>query len=221
VRRYFGEENVDACGVCDVCTEPPASVDASELAAKALSAIMRLDQRFGRMRVIDHLLGKAPRDHLDADYSTRSTYGCGADVGEAQWRRVFEHLLFDGLIVEDGAERPVLRIADEAGVRAIFRKERTVRMRAEAKRRRREERRAAQAAFSGEDAALFDKLRAWRRTAAARAGIPPYVVFHDTTLAELVRAKPQSLAAMSAIPGIGESKLAKYGAEILDIVSIP
>jgi ATP-dependent DNA helicase RecQ len=221
VRRYFGEENVEACGACDVCADQPDSVDATDLAAKALSAVLRLEQRFGRTRVIDHLVGKPPRDSLDADYSTRSTYGCGADVEESQWRRVFEHLLFDGLLTESQGERPVLRIADEARVRAIFRKETVVRMRAHARRRRsRETRAAAQANFAGEDALLFEKLRAWRKGAAQRAGVPPYVIFHDATLANLVRARPKDLGALSSVAGIGETKLERYGQALLDIVSI-
>lgn len=227
VRRYFGEEGAQACGVCDICTEPPVSIDATELAGKAIAAVMRMDQRFGRGRVVDHLLGKAPRDALDQQYAARSTYGIGKDVSEALWRRVIEHLLFDGVLSEGDDERPVLVVADEEKVRAIFRKELEVRVREEHKRTRRskEERRAArdarrgaQAGFAGEDAKLFQALRAWRRDAAAAAGVAPYVIFHDTTLAAIVEAKPADLAALAQVPGIGEAKLKRYGEAVLAVV---
>ncbi len=114
VRRYFGEENVEPCGVCDICVEPPASIDATELAGKAIAAVMRMDQRFGRGRVIHHLLGGPPRDALDEQYATRSTYGIGADQSEALWRRVIEHLLFEGVLSEDETDRPTLTVSDES-----------------------------------------------------------------------------------------------------------
>ncbi|GAM98896.1 ATP-dependent DNA helicase RecQ [alpha proteobacterium U9-1i] len=227
VRRYFGEENAEPCGVCDICADPPASIDATEFAAKAISAVIRMDQRFGRGRVIHHLLGGAPRDGLDEQYATRTTYGIGADQSEALWRRVIEHLLFEGVLTEDETERPTLAVADEEASRAIFRKERQVRIREELKsgRRSKEERRAArgakkgtQAGFSGDDAKLFDALRNWRRETAAALGVPPYVIFHDATLAAIVTAKPANLSALGRISGIGEAKLARHGASVLAVL---
>ena len=228
VRRYFGEENVEPCGACDVCSDPPASIDATELAAKAISAVMRMDQRFGRGRVIHHLLGGAPRDTLDEQYATRTTFGIGADQSEAVWRRVLEHLLFEGVLTEDETERPTLAIADDEAVRAIFRKEHEVRIREETRTRRKskEERRAArgakkgaQAGFSGDDAKLYERLRAWRRDAANALGVPPYVIFHDATLAAIVAAKPSSLAALGRVSGIGEAKLKRHGEAVLAVVA--
>ena len=106
VRRYFGEENVEPCGACDVCVDPPTSIDATEFAAKAISAVLRMDQRFGRGRVVHHLLGKPPRDGLDEQYATRTTFGIGAEQSEPVWRRVIEHLLFEGVLSEGDDERP-------------------------------------------------------------------------------------------------------------------
>ena len=227
VRRYFGEENVEPCGVCDVCADSPVSIDATEFAAKAISAVMRMDQRFGRGRVVNHLIGKA-NDSLDEQYASRSTFGVGAEQHESVWRGVIEHLLFEGVLGEDDGERPTLCVADEAAARAIFRKERLVRMREPAKRRSKEERRAgrdhkraARAGFEGEDAKLFERLRAWRRGAANAAGLPPYVIFHDTTLAAIVEAKPVTLEALSKIAGVGEAKLKRYGDLLLGVLARP
>lgn len=226
VRRYFGEENVEPCGVCDICTDPPVSIDATELAAKAISAVMRMDQRFGRGRVVSHLIGKAG-DQIDEQYASRTTFGIGADQHESVWRNVIEHLLFEGVLSEGDGERPTLSIGDDDAVRAIFRKERPVRIREAAKpaRRSKEERRAgrdgraaAKESFTGADAKLFEALRSWRRDTAQTNGVPPYVIFHDATLAAIVRAKPADLNALARVPGIGEAKLKRHGAELLAVV---
>lgn len=226
VRRYFGEENAEPCGVCDICTDPPVSINATELAAKAISAVMRMEQRFGRVRVINHLLGRTG-DGVDERYATRTTFGIGAETPEPVWRRVIEHLLFEGVLAEDDGDRPTLGIGDEDAVRAIFRKEREIRVREEAPRARkskeerragRDAKRAAQSGFQGEDAKLFEALRAWRRDTASVGGVPPYVIFHDATLAAIVAARPKDLAGLGRVSGIGEAKLKRYGAEVLAVV---
>jgi ATP-dependent DNA helicase RecQ len=226
VRRYFGEENAEPCGVCDICTDPPVSIDATELAAKAISAVMRMDQRVGRGRVVNHLLGRTG-DGLDEQYASRSTFGIGAETPEPVWRNVIEHLLFEGILSEGEDQRPTLSIGDESAVRAIFRKERPVRIREAAKpaRRSKEERRASRDAknavkegFEGADAKLFEALRVWRRETAQANGVPPYVIFHDATLAAIVRAKPVDMGALGRVPGIGEAKLKRHGAELLAVV---
>jgi ATP-dependent DNA helicase RecQ len=131
------------------------------------------------------------------------------------------------VLSEGDDERPTLSIGDEETVRAIFRKEHTVRMREATKpaRRSRGERRAsrsardaAKAGFDGADAKLFEALRAWRRETARAGGVPPYVIFHDTALAAIVAAKPQTLDKLAHVPGIGEAKLKRYGAEVLAVV---
>jgi len=223
VRRYFGEENAEPCGVCDICTDPPTSIDATEFAAKAISAVMRMDQRVGRGRVVNHLLGRTG-DGLDEQYASRTTFGIGADQGEPMWRNVIEHLLFEGVLSEGDDQRPTLSIGDDDAVRAIFRKERPVRIREAAKstRRSKEERRgakgAAKAGFDGAEAKLFEALKTWRRETAQANSVPPYVIFHDATLAEMVRAKPNTLPALARISGIGEAKLKKYGTEVLAVL---
>lgn len=220
VRRYFGEENAEPCGVCDICTDPPTSIDATELAAKAISAVMRMDQRVGRGRVIGHLIGRTG-DGMDERYASRSTFGIGADQPEPVWRNVIEHLLFEGVLSEGDDERPTLSIGDEEAVRAIFRKERTVRMREAAKHSSKQERRAAKGAaksgLTGADAKLFEALRNWRRDTARAADVPPYVVFSDATLAAIAQSKPQDFVALGRVPGIGEAKLKRYGADVLAI----
>jgi ATP-dependent DNA helicase RecQ len=143
------------------------------------------------------------------------------------WRRVIEHLLFEGVLAEDESERPTLGVGDEDAVRAIFRKEHQVRVREEAPKTRRskEDRRAARdskravrAGFEGGDAKLFEALRAWRRETASAVGVPPYVIFHDATLAAIVEAKPADLTELGRIGGIGEAKLKRHGTQVLAVL---
>jgi ATP-dependent DNA helicase RecQ len=217
VRRYFGEVDPEPCGACDVCTDPPDAIDATELAQKALSAMIRMDQRVGRGRLIDHLLGKPAKDGLDAAYTDRSTYGCGAGIDEARWRAVFDQLMFDGVIGEDGEEhRPTLAIADGEAMRAIFKSARRVEIRAP-KAKAKAPRKGAPVAGEADDA-LLAALKAWRRETAARHKVPPYVVFHDATLAAIAAARPATLMELSRVSGVGEKKIERYGAAILERV---
>jgi ATP-dependent DNA helicase RecQ len=221
VRRYFGETDAQPCGACDVCLDPPASIDVTERAQKALSAVLRMDQRFGRGRVINHLLGKPAGDSLDEDYVGKSTYGIGAGVPETEWRRVFEQLLFDGLLVEDDSNmRPTLSLGEEEEVRKVFRGERRISMReAEVKRSKKAARAAATAELSSDDTRVFDALREWRRQTAAKDRVPPYVIFHDKVLRDIAVAKPHSMPELGAISGIGTAKLQKYGPAIFQLLA--
>jgi ATP-dependent DNA helicase RecQ len=221
VRRYFGETGVAPCGQCDLCVSPPEARDASQAAQKALSAVHRLGGRFGRGRLIDHLLGKT-KDVADHE-AAMSTYGVGQELSAVEWRDLIEQLLFEGLLREDPNDgRPLIGLGDAAGVRGVYRGERQVLVRAPAEpaarpRRTRRGREAA-AEMSSADQPLFEALRAWRGRAAKAQGVPPYVIFHDRTLAEIAAVRPGSRAALERISGVGEGKLARYGEAVLEVV---
>jgi ATP-dependent DNA helicase RecQ len=223
VRRYFGEADVEPCGVCDVCTSPPAGIDATQSAQKLLSAAHRLGGRFGRGRLIDHLLGKTRE--VSEHEAAMSTYGVGREISASGWRDLLDQLLFEGLLVEHANDgRPLIGLGDAAQVRAVYRGERSVELRGSSHsheagtRSGRKRRDAAPARGGGADGALFTTLRAWRRDEAARQRVPPYVIFHDQTLADIARARPQTRIALSAIGGVGQGKLDRYGEAVLDLV---
>jgi ATP-dependent DNA helicase RecQ len=219
VRRYFGEENVEACGQCDLCLNPPDAHDATLAAQKALSAIHRLGGRYGRGRVIDHLLGKA--ENAAAGEASLSTFGVGHELNAAGWRELLDQLLFEGLLREEANDgRPLIQLGDGEGVRAVYRGERRVMTREFAKVRPRKARRgaAAPAEVTQENRFLFDALRAWRRAQATLQAVPPYVIFHDRALAEIASARPASLAALAEINGVGQAKLDRYGEAVLKVV---
>jgi ATP-dependent DNA helicase RecQ len=220
VRRYFGEEGVEPCGQCDLCLGAVETIDATVAAQKALSAAHRLQGRFGRGRLIDHLLGKTKEP---SDWETSlSTWAVGQELSAQQWRDLTEQLLFEGLLREDPNDgRPLVGLGDAEPVRAVFRGDRQVLMRKaqEGETRTRKRRSREPAVPLGEaERPLFEALRAWRAAEAKAQHVPPYVIFHDRTLAEIAAAKPGSRARLAAVNGVGEAKLAHYGDDVLRIV---
>jgi ATP-dependent DNA helicase RecQ len=226
VRRYFGEVEVEPCGQCDLCLEPPTAVDASLAAQKALSAVHRLGGRLGRGRVIDHLLGKTKEPSaLEAGLTT---FGVGREFSPTGWRDLVDQLLFEGLLSEDPNDgRPLLGLGDAEAVRAVYRGERTVQLRRAPEAhdpttrsgRPRRRRGGEPLGVAEADMALFDTLRAWRRSEAARQSVPPYVIFHDRTLADIARLRPATTAALAGVGGVGQGKLERYGAAVLGLVA--
>jgi ATP-dependent DNA helicase RecQ len=221
VRRYFGEDKVEACGQCDLCLRPPKTFDATEAAQKALSAVHRLGGRYGRGRIVDHLLGKT-KDVGEFEAGL-STFGIGGDRSLAEWRELLDQLLFEGLLREDPNDgRPLIGLGDADAVRAVYRGERRIGVRAPEADTRSGRKRKGKAgpaeALTPDDALRFEALRAWRRQEAARQHLPPYVIFQDKTLAEIARRRPASPADLSAITGVGESKLQRYGSAVLGVL---
>jgi ATP-dependent DNA helicase RecQ len=226
VRRYFGETDADVCGVCDICQDPPALHDATVAAQKALAAVQRLGGRFGRGRIVDHLLGKT-KDAQPWE-TDLSTWGIGKDIAPTGWRDVLDHLMFEGLLVEDPNEgKPLVMLGDAERIRAVYRGETTVQVRrtppgfdaatrpGNPRTRTRNDRNAAVEALAPDVRARFETLRAWRRDRASEQHVPPYVIFQDRTLLEIAQREPGSLAALAVIPGVGESKIARYGTGVL------
>jgi ATP-dependent DNA helicase RecQ len=229
VRRYFGETDAQPCGVCDICGDPPATFDAVVPAQKALAAVQRLGERFGRTRVVDHLLGKT-RD-VQPWEANLSTWAIGADLSLTGWRDVIDHLLFEGLLVEDPNEgKPIIQLGDPEAVRAVYRGERPVEVRkapiskmgrvVEAERPRRNAgRNLAAEALDTDVRARFEILRAWRRDRAAEQHVPPYVIFQDKTLVEIALSEPRNLDALGRISGVGAGKLERYGKGVLEALA--
>jgi len=225
VRRYFGEEDVEPCGVCDLCLAPPEGVDATEAAQKALSAVHRLAGRVGRGRIVDHLLGKTKT--VSEAEAALSTYGVGREFSAAGWRGLIDQLLFEGLLIEDANDgRPLIGLGDPAMVLAVYRGEQRVTMRRALEAldlttrsgRPRKRRGGVPLEVTEADLPLFDALRAWRRAESSTQAVPPYIIFSDRTLADIARRKPRTLSALTDVNGVGEAKLEHYGAAVIEII---
>jgi ATP-dependent DNA helicase RecQ len=226
VRRYFGEEGVARCGQCDLCLSPPEAVDATEAAQKALSAAHRLGGRVGRGRLVDHLLGKTREP--SAFEAGLSTFGVGREFSPSGWRELIDCLLFEGLLKEDPNDgRPLVGLGEPLQVRAVYRGERRVMLarRPEAHdpttrsgRPRKRRGGGEPLAIGPHDQPLFEALRAWRLEEARRQQVPPYVIFHDRTLAEIAAGRPGTRGGLAAISGVGEGKLERYGEAVLKVL---
>ena len=226
VRRYFGEEAVEPCGVCDLCAAPPRLRDMTTAAQKLLAAVHRLGGRFGRGRVVDHLTARTKEPH--ASETQLSTWGVGGDLPQAAWRGVMDQLLFDGLLREDPNDgRPLVGLGEPDAVRAVYRGERRVEVRddlaAHAERRAPRPPRVpgslGQATeIAVQDRPTFEALRTWRKEEAQAQQVPAYVIFPDRTLAEIARTRPGTMAALAPVAGVGQAKLDRYGEAVLQVV---
>jgi ATP-dependent DNA helicase RecQ len=221
--RYFGEE-ASPCGNCDVCLDPPVLMEekAALIAAqKALSAAYRTGQRFGAAHLIDVLLGKSTDKTRDGGHEKLSVWGIGAELTAAEWRSVIRQLVAAGLLEADLAAYGALKLTQAA--RPVLRGEVTVALRRPAPKKLKQANRQHQPATAHADLseaakALFLRLKAWRLEEAKTQGVPAYVIFHDATLLEIARQHPMSQDELAGISGVGQAKLERYGAQILEII---
>ncbi|MET9417738.1 DNA helicase RecQ [Streptomyces klenkii] len=225
---YFGQES-GPCGNCDTCLSPAETWDGTIAAQKFLSAVYRLArerrQKFGAGQIIDILLGKKTAKVIQHDHDGLTVFGIGTDLSTAQWRGVVRQLLAQGLLAVEG-DYGTLVLTDASG--EVLGGRREVRLRSEPERPARTStkssgsgsaKRAAPADLPAEALPVFEALRAWRGATAKEQGVPAYVIFHDATLREIATASPTSLDELAGVSGVGESKLAKHGEKILDLLT--
>jgi ATP-dependent DNA helicase RecQ len=213
--RYFGDD-CRPCGNCDVCLDPPETFDGSIAAQKLLSCMYRTGERFGQAHVISVLLGEQDTRIAQLGHDKLSTFGIGKEHDRNAWRSIVRQLVAQGLITVDVAGHGGLFISAEG--RQFLRDKPPLNLRVfKTARQERKARRAAGQALPA-DRALFEKLRAKRLELANAQSVPPYVIFHDKTLSEMAASRPRSAAELSAIPGVGEAKLARYGHAFLEII---
>ncbi len=219
---YFGEE-IEPCGKCDLCEDPPKRIDGSVMAQKAMSAIARTGQRFGLEHLISVLRGLETDKVRARGHNTIPTFGVGADLSKEQWMSVFRQLFAAGAIDQpiDGHGEWTITAK---GKEILFARE-TIKLRPpeEARSVRASGARpvsaAAEALTSERDRALYSALRKLRLEIAKEAGKPAYTVFADRTLIELTLTRPASPEAMSQCHGVGARKLERYGEVFLRLIA--
>ncbi|HEX3952884.1 MAG TPA: DNA helicase RecQ [Stellaceae bacterium] len=218
---YFGEREHPPCGNCDNCRDPVASRDGTVEAQKALSAVYRTGQRFGAHHLVDVLLGNATERVTRFGHEKLKTFGIGTERDRSGWLSVIRQLLAQGYLLPDPEGHGGLALAENAA--EVLRGTRDVRFRDEPARERGSGRKAASkktiVALDPAAESLWTALRAWRLDEARRQELPPYVIFHDATLIEVARRRPTSLRELADIPGIGGSKLDRYGAAVLAVTA--
>jgi ATP-dependent DNA helicase RecQ len=215
---YFDEASAP-CGNCDVCLEPPQVWDGTVAAQKALSCVFRTGQRFGAVHLIDVLLGKETERVQQWGHRDLSTFGIGKELDEKAWRAVFRQLVAQGLLEVDHAGYGSLKLAEAS--RAVLTGGQTVHLRQVQAGKSKAGAKRSTAVAAGLDPAaerLWKRLREWRAAIAKEHGVPAYAVFHDATLAELARVRPHDEAALAQISGVGQRKLERYGAALLELL---
>ena len=220
--EYFGQAS-EPCGNCDTCLTPAVSFDATVPVQKLLSAIYRTDQRFGAGHVIDVLRGADSEKIKQWGHERLSTYGVGADRNDAEWRAILRQAIALCLVSVDYDAYNSLKLTELA--RPVLRGEKTVQMRQYQKPERQKRSKSrntakdyAEAGMSTAEAALFEKLRWWRMEAARKHNVAAFVIFHDSTMREIAKVRPTSLAELRGVSGVGEKKLESYGSEIIALI---
>jgi ATP-dependent DNA helicase RecQ len=214
--RYFGETFCGPCGACDNCCEPRTVEDWSVEARQFLSCVARLaqrGQRFGAAYIIDILRGARTERVLSGGHAALSVYGIGKHRRVEEWRNLARSLLHQGLIEESQDGYSVLSLNAQSW--PVLRGERVVSIAREVKRGRRS---VPGARASSTDDSLFERLRALRKRLADEKGLPPYVIFHDSTLRQMAEHMPLDLDQFAALPGVGQAKLARYGGQFIAAV---
>lgn len=214
--RYFGEDLPEPCGNCDNCLVPAETWDATEESRKALSVVFRTDQRFGVNHLIDVLRGGNTDKIFQFNHQNLSVYGIGLDLDNNQWRSVFRQLVARGYLSVDLDRYGALRLEEKC--RPLLRGEESIELRKDTKLKVAKQRTKVQLAPEI-DVALWEALRDCRRDFAEELGVPPYVVFHDSTLQEMCLQMPQSLEEFELLSGVGERKLEKYGPGFLRVIT--
>ena len=216
--QYFGEAGAP-CGNCDTCLAPPQTWDGSLAAQQALSTVYRTGQRFGAGHLIDVLLGKATERMKSLGHDQLKTFGLGNDFDDKRWRSVFRQLVATGLLRVDVTGYGALLLNETS--RPVLRGEQPVHFRQEVeveKRRTTKTRTKVPLDLPADRHELLEALRTLRRKLAEEQGVPSFVIFHDSTLMQLVTQRPQSRAQLAEISGIGAQKLDRYGAPLLDVL---
>ena len=215
--KHFGDDAPENCGNCDNCLNPPAAIDATEVARKFLSAVFRTGQSFGIGYIEQVLTGVSSERSLMNGHEALGVFGIASSADEqALIKPVARALLL----------RDALRANDFGGLefgpgaRAILKENETVSLIVPPKRERRTRGRGSSAGTAANPTGdpLFEALRARRRTLAAEASVPPYVIFHDSVLRDMATIRPATLRALGEISGIGARKLEAFGEAFLEVI---
>ncbi len=220
---YFGERGHPPCGNCDTCLVPIGVWDGLVAAQKALSAVFRTGQRFGVGHLVDLLLGRANERIRQLGHDRLKTFGVGGELNRLEWQSVYRQLVAQGHLAVDVEGHGGLHLGTTAP--AVLRGEVAVAFRRDVdaepvrRRGRAPDGRSGPVGLSAAEEMLWQRLRALRLDLARQQGVPPYVIFHDATLADMVRRCPRSATELAAIPGVGRSKLERYGAVFLQALA--
>ena len=212
---YFGEESQHSCANCDNCLEPMETWDGTEAARMALSVAYRTEQRFGVNHLIDVLRESTNDKIFQFGHQNLTSYGIGKEIDNNQWRSVFRQLVARGYMSVNLDRYGALALEEKC--RPVLRGEETIQLRRDVKPKivRQQTKTSLTADI---DVALWEALRECRRLFAEELGVPPYVIFHDSSLQEMCSMLPQNMEEFHLINGVGERKMEKYGPAFMAVI---
>ncbi|MCE5315272.1 MAG: DNA helicase RecQ [Armatimonadota bacterium] len=217
---YFGDELAEPCGNCDTCLHPVETWDGTLAAKKAIYVAKQTDERFGAGYLVDIMHGKKLERLIGLGHDKLSAFGKGTELSEREWSSVFRQLVSMGYLKVDMERYGSIKLTSESAnvlkgdVTISFRKDYAI----HEKKGKAPRVRAASKLVDSKSVGVFEALRAKRMELAKEQGVPPYVIFHDSTLKAMAETRPVNLDEMSEISGVGEHKLAKYGVIFLDVL---
>ena len=220
---YFDEHLPQPCGHCDNCIDTVETWDATEPARQALSAIYRSGQRYGVGHLVDILLGRETEKIVSLGHQRLAVFGLGKARGEDEWRTLFRQLVARGLAEVDVDGFGGLRLTESC--RPLLRGEVRIELRRDPKPQRGRgssgsgSASAASQLVRADERERWEVLRTLRRKLAEEHSVPPYVIFPDAALLEMLRSQPRSLDEMSRVSGVGARKLERYGQAFLDALN--
>lgn len=215
--NYFGDNLEEPCGNCDNCLNPPKTFNATEACQKALSTVYRTGQIFGTNYLIDVLLEKDNPKIKAKKHNQLSVYGIGKDLSDSDWKNIFRQLIVLGYLK---VVPPYSSLSLHSSARAVLKSEKEVFL-SEAllnKKVKKVSAKKIEQELSYDDALLFEKLRELRKELAKEQAIPPYAVFNDKTLKDMVLIKPTNLVQFLSVTGVGQAKKDKYGNDFIEII---
>jgi ATP-dependent DNA helicase RecQ len=219
---YFDEDMPQPCGHCDNCVDGVQTWDATEPARQALSAIYRTGQRYGVGHLVDVLLGKDTEKVRSFGHDKLAVFGVGKGRSEGEWRSLYRQVVARGLADIDLEGYGGLRLSDTC--RPLLRGEVMLELRKELKPQTSSTRGSGSASPASqlvrdEEREQWEALRTLRRNLAQEHAVPPYVIFPDSTLLEMLRSQPTSMAEMGRVSGVGARKLERYGEAFLQVLA--
>lgn len=212
---YFDEPSREQCGNCDTCLVPVETWDGSDAAQKALSVIYRTDQRFGVGHLVDVLLGQETDKIIQFNHHQLPLFGIGTELTAKEWQSVFRQLVAGGHAIADADRFGGLVLTEKC--RPLLRGEQSIQFRKDPVQKT--AKKLTKTPLPEDiDIALWEALRAHRRDLAEEQGVPPYVIFHDSTLQAMTELMPTTLEAFADLPGVGIRKLDKYGQGFISVI---
>ena len=213
--NYFEEDSPEDCGNCDTCLHTVERWDGTEAARKALSVVYRTGQRFGVNHLIDVLLGKDSDKVQQFSHDELAVFGIGIEIETNQWRSVFRQLIARSFISVDLDGYGALKL--EAKCRPLLKGDESLELRLDIKQKTTRQQ-TKKVLPDDIDLSVWEALRECRRGLAESQKVPPYIIFHDSTLQAMAEMMPSSLMEFGELPGVGERKKEKYGPTFLSVI---